>query len=145
MRALLIVVALTACRDKEAPAPAPKVEPTTPAPAAVATPAPALPGIDSGVDPRGLPPAEAFAAEETDRPWKVATERTLRTKLAKVPGVKVDCRQSLCEIVATGDAMKAIDQIRQLDDIAQSVTLTQPAEGELRAYLRFDRADQTGN
>jgi hypothetical protein len=143
MHRWLIVVALAACHDKDAPPPSPKAAPAptapAPAPTPVARPVPVLPG-DAPIDPRSLPPAEGFAAEEPDSAWKSATEKTLRARLAKLPGAKIECKQTLCEIAVGVNGMTAVDQLQQLNDIAQSVTLTQTG-GELRAYLRFDRPE----
>jgi hypothetical protein len=140
MRAWLIVVALTACHDKEA---APTAGSATPAGSAVAkvrpANAPVLPA-EPGLNPSGLAPAQAFEKEQPDPDWAPKTERTLKTRLAKVPDAKITCKQTVCEVAVTGDQMKAVDQIQGLSDLAQNVTLTQD-NGELRAYLRFERAD----
>lgn len=140
MRAWVFVVALTACHDKEA---APTAGSATPAPApAVAAKrpanAPSLPHV--GPDPSSFAPAQAFAGEQPDPDWAPKTEKTLQTRLAKIPNAKITCKQTVCEVAVTGDQMQAVDQIQNLSDIARNVTLTQD-NGQLRAYLRFERTD----
>ena len=140
MRLWLIVVALTACHDKEA---APTSGSATPAGSAVAKAtrpanAPSLPKIENGPQPSGLAPAQAFEKEQPDPDWAPTTEKTLHTRLAKIPDAKITCKQTICEVAVTGDQMQAVDQIQGLSDVAQNVTLTQD-NGQLRAYLRFDR------
>jgi hypothetical protein len=137
MQRWLIVVALAACHDKDAAPPAKAPPAPSAAPAAHSGPSPVLPG-DAPPDPRGMPPAQGFAAEEPDTIWKASTEKMLHEKLAKLPNAKIECRRTLCEVAVTGDQMQAVDQLQQLRDIAQSVTLTQEG-GQLRAYLSFDR------
>ncbi len=119
----------------------------TPAPGSAPTarpPAPALPPIDAP-DPRGLPPAEGFAAEHEDRTWKAATEKTLHERLAKLPGgpPQIECKQTQCLLTFGGseqDISRALDQLQQLQDIAQHVTLTRDGK-TMRAYLHFERPD----
>ncbi len=146
MRAWLIVLVLAGCRDKPAapaapptPAPAPAPDKPVAAPSRP-PPTPALPSLDGGVDPRGLPPAESFAAEQEDRAGKQGMEKTLRERLAMLPGgaPQIECRQTQCLLTFGADNPRAIDQLQQLQDLAQNVVLTR--EGDtIRAYLRFER------
>ncbi len=145
MRALLIVVAFAACRDKE-PTPAPAAGSARPVarPGAAATSltrpanAPSLSTVDAGPDPRGMLPAQAFAAQQPDPDWAPQTESKLRARLPTFSDAKITCKETICEIAVAGDQMKAVDQIQDLSDVAANVTLTQD-NGQLRAYLRFDR------
>jgi len=141
MRLWLLVVALTACHDKEA---APTAGSATPAGSAVPakrpTNAPSLPAIENGPQPSGLPPAQAFEKEQPDPDWAPKTEKTLKLRLAQLPDAKITCKQTVCEVAVAGDQMKAVNHLQGLKDLAQNVTLTQD-NGELRAYLRFDRPE----
>jgi hypothetical protein len=138
MRWCWIVVALAACHDKDAPPPA-KSPPVTaaPTPTTRTGPAPVLPG-EAPPDPRGMPPAEGFAAEQPDPGWKTSTEKMLRDKLGKLPDAHIECRRTLCEVAVKGDPMTTVDQLEHLRGVAQSVSLTRDAD-QVRAYLRFDR------
>ena len=85
-----------------------------------------------------MPPAESFAAEHEDRVWKAATEKTLHERLAKL-SPQIECKATICRVTLAASG-SAIDQIQQLQDIAQHVTLSR--EGDtIHAYLRFDRPE----
>jgi len=147
-----MVVTLTACRDanSRAPAPAPappSVETPRPTPTASAPTAaplrPTLPEPAAGGDAGVQSPAEAFAAEPIDRTWNTVAEQRVR---AKLPGAKVACHQTLCEVTLAGDdaaLARDLDRMNELRELAQSVVLTAPVEQDgrhvLRGYVRFDR------
>ena len=89
-------------------------------------------------------PAEAFAAETPDPAWKSRTEGELRKRLAKLHDAKIECKQTMCVVAVAGDdraLAAAIDQLQQLQDVAQAMILSRPAPDQVQAYLRFERKD----
>ena len=89
-------------------------------------------------------PAEAFAAETPDPAWKSRTEGELRKRLAKLAGAKIECKQTMCVVAIAGDdraLAAAIDQLQQLQDLAQAMILSRPARDQISAYLRFERKE----
>lgn len=137
----LVLVCLIACREREQPKPAP-----APATAPAATPVPKVRPellVPTDAEPP-TSPAEAFAAETPDPAWKSRTEGELRKRLVKLHEAKIECKQTMCVVAIAGDdraLAAAIDQLQQLQDLAQAMILSRPAPDQVQAYLRFERKE----